>query len=204
MMHPAKLWLGGGILLGILLLLVVTHSWWLTAMAKWLVISEPVVPVDAIVVSTGSLERIEYAIQLWEQGVAPAIFIPAPDWQVIGVQKSIGELAYDEMRARGIPDGAIVVDARSDSTYSDAVYSKKWAVQTGAASLLVLEDPFGMRRLRWAFKRVFADTNILLHYAAVPPELSKLHIERWWTREHELLYVFEEYIKLVFYLIKYS
>lgn len=206
MKRIVKTWMGriiiGGLLI-VILAVILTYDFWLTAFAKWLIIGDQAVPVDLIVVSTGSFERIEYAIQLWQQGVAPKIFIPASSWLVPGVRKGIGELVKEEMLARGIPQEALFMDYRSDSTYKDAVYSKEWALKLGVTSVIVIEDPFGMRRLRWTFRKIFADTEIRLYYVAVPPELSELSVEKWWTRERELLYVFEEYVKLIMYWIKY-
>ncbi|MEJ2658535.1 MAG: YdcF family protein, partial [Desulfobacterales bacterium] len=138
-----------------------------------------------------------------EQKVAPKILVLSPNWQVIGTQKRIGEFIVEDMITRGIPRDSIFLDYRPDSTYEDAIYSREWALKLGVTSLIVLEDPFGMRRLRWTFRKVFANTDIQLYYVSVPPELSKLTVEKWWTRETELLYVFEEYVKLVFYWIKY-
>jgi uncharacterized SAM-binding protein YcdF (DUF218 family) len=192
-----------GCILLILVIIVITYNFWLTALAKCLIVGDQVIPVDLIVVSTGSRERIYYAIQLWKQKVAPKILVLSPNWPVIGTQKRIGDLVVKEMISQGIPRDAIFVDHRPDSTYEDAVYSREWALKLGVTSLIVLEDPFGMRRLRWTFRKVFANTDIQLYYVSVPPELSKLTVEKWWTRETELLYVFEEYVKLVFYWIKY-
>ena len=192
-----------GCILVIIVLVVITYNFWLTALAKWLIVEDHVIPVDLIVVSTGSRERIHYAIQLWEQKVAPKILVLSPNWQVIGTQKRIGEFIVEHMITRGIPRDSIFLDYRPDSTYEDAVYSREWALKLGVTSLIVLEDPFGMRRLRWTFRKVLADTDIQLYYVSVPPELSELTVERWWTRETELLYVFEEYVKLIFYWIKY-
>lgn len=183
--------------------MIFTYNFWLTALAKWLIIEDQVVPVDLIVVSTGSLDRIHYAIQLWKQGVTPKMLVLASDWLVPGVQKGIGELVRDEMLSNGIPQESLFVDYRSQSTYEDALYSREWALKLDVTSLLVIEDPFGMRRLRWTFKKIFAETGIQVYCVAVPPELSQLRIEQWWTREDELLYVFEEYVKFTMYWIKY-
>ncbi len=193
----------GGCIIGSICLVIVTHNFWLTAFAKWLIIDDQVVPVDLIVVSTGSLERMEYAIQLWEQGIAPKIFVSASNWLVPGVRKGIGELVKDEIIARGVPQESFFMDYRSQSTYEDAVYSREWALKLDIRSMIVIEDPFGTRRLRWTFQKIFVDTGIRIYYVAVPPELSKLRVEKWWTREDELLYVFEEYVKLIMYWIKY-
>jgi uncharacterized SAM-binding protein YcdF (DUF218 family) len=192
-----------GFILSAIVLIVITYSFWLTAIARWLIVRDQVISVDLIVVSTGSIERIDYAIQLWEQKVAPKILVLSPNWQVVGTQKRIGDFVIEEMIARGVPRDAILVDYRPGSTYEDAVYSREWAVKLGATSLIVLEDPFGMRRLRWTFRKVFAKTEIQTYCVPVPPELSKLKLEKWWTREKELLSVFEEYVKFMLYWIKY-
>jgi uncharacterized SAM-binding protein YcdF (DUF218 family) len=193
----------GVLVIGGMLIVLLTYHLWLTIIAEWLIVEDSIVPVDSIVVSTGSLERIDYAIQLWKQGVAPKIFISASNWIVPGVRKSIGELVKDEMILSGIPQESLFMDYRSQSTYEDAIYSREWALKLGINSIIVIEDPFGMRRLRWTFRKIFAETSIQVYYVAVPPEQSTLRVEQWWTREKELLYVFEEYVKLILYWIKY-
>jgi len=192
----------GGVF-AIILLAILGHNFWLPAIAKWLIISDQVVPADVIVVSTGSFDRIYYAMQLWKQGLAPKILVLSPAWHVPGIGKHIGELTVDEMISQGIPHNAIFTDFRPGSTYEDAIYTKEWTVKAGVTSLIVLEDPFGMRRLQWTFRKVFAGTGIQVYCVAVPLEMSKLRVEKWWTRENELLYVFEEYIKLIMYWMKY-
>ena len=192
-----------GFILMTILLVILTYAFWLTAIAKWLIVGDQVVPVDVIVVSTGSFARIDYAIQLWKQGIAPKILLLSPNWRVMGVDKGVGELVVDEMHSQGIPREAIFTDYRPTSTYEDAVYAREWGVKSGVTSLIAIEDPFGMRRLRWTFRKVFVGTEVQVYCVAVPPELSKLRVEKWWHREQELLYVFEEYLKFVFYWIKY-
>ncbi len=190
-------------ILAAIILAIITYNYWLTAIAGWLIVGEPVVPVDLIVVSSGSLERIRYGIQLWKQGTAPQILVLSPNWEIPGIRKRMGELIIDEMILEGIPQEAILADFRPQSTYDDAVYSREWASKLGVDSLIVIEDPFGMRRLRWTFGKVFADTPIRVHCVVVPPEISDLKLEKWWTREKELLYVFEEYVKFVLYWMQY-
>src|SRR3972149_2648067 len=81
-----KRWIFTLVFLSMGVLLIATHSLYLSALGKFLVVSDPLAKVDALVVLDGDYpehERLLHAVQLWQQGYAPRIILSAKlaDWQ---------------------------------------------------------------------------------------------------------------------------
>lgn len=69
-------------------------------------------------------------------------------------------------------------------------------------SIIVVSDPFHMRRARWAYRRVF-DDKVQIQMAPVPFGLTPYELT-WWKDVESQEYVRDEYFKLVFYLFRYQ
>lgn len=67
--------------------------------------------------------------------------------------------------------------------------------------VLVVSDPYHMRRLSWAWGRVFRDSG--LSYSLVASSPQWWDADGWWHDEKSALVVINEYIKLAYYLVKY-
>ena len=78
--------------------------------------------------------------------------------------------------------------------------AKKVLLKEGFRSAIVVSSPFHMRRVKMIFDKAYKGSGISVYYSFVKE--SKLKIDKWWTREHELINVVNEYIKLVFYWFK--
>ena len=71
----------------------------------------------------------------------------------------------------------------------------------GFHSAIVVSSPYHMRRVKMIFSKIYRDSGIELQYS--PVRDSWFNVEKWWTRERELVTINNEYIKLIFYLLKY-
>jgi hypothetical protein len=69
-------------------------------------------------------------------------------------------------------------------------------------SVVVVSDPFHMRRARWAFRKVLND-RIELQMAPVPFELTPYQ-RTWRTDPESRSYVREEYEKFIYYIARYQ
>jgi len=73
--------------------------------------------------------------------------------------------------------------------------------QTPIRSVIVVSDPYHMRRARWTYRLVLGDSVKLL-MAPVPFELSPYRHE-WWTDKESRKMVRHEYSKILYYYLKY-
>lgn len=175
----------------------------LTGLGRFLIVDEPPVPSDVVVVSGGDVDRIAYGIELVQGGTAPRLMVlvspsDCPDFWGFRCDQFI----VRRLLEMGLRKEQVIIEERSHSTHTDAVYTRQDMEREGLASAVVISDPFHMRRISWAWRRVFADTDVRLTFTSIPFERTGMRLEGWWTREEELLFVFQEYIKLGLYWVK--
>jgi uncharacterized SAM-binding protein YcdF (DUF218 family) len=182
------------------LIIVLTHTLWLTAMAQFLVISNPPRQADAIIVlggGTGDRERMGAA--LYRAGYAPEMLTTGETVNVIGISGTFAELSARQLELAGVPADHIHLLSTSSSTCDDARLSHEVLSAMGAHSLIVVSDPFHMRRAMMLFDHEYAGSGIELIPVAASP--SWFNPDHWWRRERDLRVVAEEYIKLGYYTV---
>lgn len=175
----------------------------LTGLGRFLIVDEPPVPSDVVVVAGGNVDRILYGVELVRGGTAPRLLLlvnpgDCPAFWGFDCVEEIGRRLVE----MGIRKDNIIIENRPHSTHTDALYARESMEREGLASAVVISEPFHMRRISWAWRRVFADTDVHLTFTSIPFERTSMRLEGWWTREEELLFVFQEYIKLGLYWVK--
>jgi uncharacterized SAM-binding protein YcdF (DUF218 family) len=174
-----------------------------TAIGNYLIIKDDLKPADVIHVIAGDDYRTFYAIDLYKQGYGNYIFFTGGWCRTHGWDH--GTHARELALGQGVPDNAIVFDDESvKSTYDEALRLKAW-MDNGkitVRSVIVVSDPFHMRRARWTYRNIFGNT-INLIMSPVPFEQTPFK-QQWWTDNSSINYIKEEYIKLVYYLLRYQ
>jgi uncharacterized SAM-binding protein YcdF (DUF218 family) len=66
-------------------------------------------------------------------------------------------------------------------------------------SVLLVSHPFHMRRVRAVYRELLPEGGPRMVCVPVPWEEAGLSLDRWWTREREVMWVQSEYGKLLFY-----
>ncbi|MGZ9223041.1 MAG: YdcF family protein [Anaerolineales bacterium] len=116
-----------------------------------------------------------------------------------------GEHAKERAVSQGIPSEAIALDDSTvTSTYGEAERLKEW-IRHGSypvRSVIVVSDPFHMRRARWTYQKVFGN-QIQVQMAPVPFELTPYQ-RTWWKDPESRKNVPEEYSKFIYYLFRYQ
>ena len=185
-------------------LLWATHGWWLEEVGRYLVIDQQPVHSDAVVAIAGQNRRRDYAVSLYQRGLAERLVFNVSDTtyyfgQPIDPVTSV----LEDLEAHGIDRKVAIINRDVSSTMHDAAATLQTAGQYGLDSLIIVSSPFHMRRVKFSFQRVFAGSGIYLTYCCVPLEAEKIELERWWTREREFVKVVNEYLKLLYYWFKY-
>jgi len=95
------------------------------------------------------------------------------------------------------------VSPSSTNTYEEALELKEY-LEDGAPvqSVIIVSSPYHMRRAQRAFQKVLGE-RVRLQFAPVPFEMSSLE-QRWWTAGWSRKMVVNEYLKILFYFVKYS
>ena len=199
-LRKARLRQAGLALLALVVLLIAAHPLWLTALARLLIVDQPPRPADAILVlGGGSGEREEWGAELYHQGYAPLLIASGEPPHLPGEQRSFAAISALYLASLGVPASAILTMPETTSTYDEAILSRDLLRQRGSRSLIVVSDPHHLRRSAWTFRTAFRGEDVKLTFTATP--VTWFRVERWWTRERDLLAVVQEYQKLLFYIL---
>ncbi|MGH8059202.1 MAG: YdcF family protein, partial [Candidatus Entotheonellia bacterium] len=182
--------------------IIVTHAIWLRWMGEFLIVQDELRAADVIVAVSGDASRNHHAIRLYKAGYAPTLLFnlgPLKTW-VFGKELDLVHLARQGAQELGVNLADLLIQEDCVSTQADALYTKQHLQKLGAKTAIIVSSPFHMRRVALAFDRVFRGTGIDLIYAPVPLEAEDMALERWWTRDPEVIMVNNEYLKLLSYL----
>ena len=196
------------------LVVVVVILWSLVAWvaARVLVVRENVEHADAIVVLAGAathLERAQQAARLYSEGRAPLIVLTndglRSGWsREQELNPFFVERANAEIRRVGVPQEKIVVIPQAlSSTYEEAVALRRYAIEHGLHSLLIVTSAYHSRRARWTFQQVFQQTGIRIGLEPVPPGHQTPGLFTWWLSPGGWRFVASEYLKTVYYHLRY-
>ena len=200
--HMKRLLIISGIVVLLGATLVLLREPILLAVGGFLVVQDQLYPADAVHVISGPDHRTDYAIHLYHQGYAGQIFFTGGWCPTHGYH---GERGRSRAVEQGVPREATAIDdSPVTSTYSETVRLKEWiaANQGSIRSVIVVSDPYHMRRARWTYRHVLGD-GIEVQMAPVPFELSPYE-RRWWADEESRLFVRNEYLKLAYYYARYG
>lgn len=187
----------------LLALVLALHRPILQALADYLVLDTEMPPrCDlAIALGGGRGHRVVEARQLFEEGRVDRIIITGGDVLVPGKPGITWSDIMATLLKGTVPDSLVIQERRSASTYQDAVYTLEDVRRLGARRVVVVTDPYHLRRTRAVFRRIYAGSGVELHLWS--PRSSWFQVDRWWTSEPGLIAVVDEYLKILYYSYTY-
>ena len=173
----------------------------LLAAGAFLVVEDTVAPgsADAIVVLGGDWKgRIDRAVELYRRGVAPRLVVSGgrPVGPELTEARYLAELAV----RRGVPRGALLLEERSYSTWTNALQVRELARELGLRRLVVVTSDWHSRRARWTFQRVLGPDGVRV-LSAPSPEW-RFSLRRWWQSPEGGETVLLEYVRLLWYVVR--
>ena len=190
-----------------LLLPFITYGYWMPEVAEYLIVQDELSPVDVIIVISGDGSRYRYAAKLFNEGYAKYVLFnynKEDMFNIVGIRFNPEEMIRDFAISNGIPVERVFTDGRCASTYEDVLYAKENIAKKQFKSAIIVSNNFHMRRVYLTFKKLFKGNNIKLIFVPVSMEMDGINPDEWWTRESDLVAVFNEYVKLGFYCFKYG
>lgn len=196
LVFPSKwlLFILGPVLL-LLILVFVAGEPILLAIGNFLIVKDDhLKPADMIHVLAGNLDRLDYAVELYHQGYAQRLFIT-------GCRQGVYQKRAISLGAR--PEDLLPDSPWSTNTYEEALELRRFLEDDASIqSVIIVSNPYHMRRAQWAFQKVL-DERVRLQFAPVPFEMTSYE-KRWWTDARSGKLVVKEYLKILFYFVKYS
>jgi len=202
----------GIVLLSIVLVCLLAYSLRapiLTGLANYLIsVDTPLEKADMIFVLNGDYDtRPFYSSDLYLQGLAPIVAIAQTESspaELLGLVNNPTDIAVEVMKLRGVPAEKLLVlngNGPVTSTFDEARTLREYIEANNIGSVIMVTSAFHTRRSRWIFERELAGVQVKLEVAAAP--YTNFDASNWWQYEEGLINLNNEYIKLIFYKIKY-
>ena len=187
----------------ILILAVLLRGYWLPLLGEFLVASDSLESVDAIVVlGGGERSRMAEGAVLLQEGYAPWLIVTDNPLNMPGIRQAYSELMITEAVWQGVPEDRILVTPGvAATTYEEALAVRELAQEQCFQSLILVTDPFHTRRAKWIFTDVLheVDVSVIVYPAAG----SWYQAESWWQTPDGLRETSMEYLKILAYILGY-
>ena len=180
--------------------------------ARLLITEAPLDNADAIVVLSGSAnykERAHEATRLLLEGRSPRILITNDNqhgpWSSADQRNLFFyERSLKEIRNAGVPAEKVeLLPQPVSSTHEEAELVRQYVEAHGLRSVLIVTSAYHSRRALWVFSRVFGNTGIRIGLVSVRPGDESPRPATWWFSRRGWKLVPTEYIKMIYYVIKY-
>lgn len=181
----------------------------LTGLGNFLIeVDDPLHKADLLFVLNGDYDtRPFYTMELYRQGLAPRVVIAqAEDSPAVelGVVENSTQIAVQIMSHEGLPPEALLIlnkESPVTSTFDEARALKNYVQANQVGSVILVTSAFHTRRARWILEKELQGVEVELQVAGAPH--SGFNARNWWRTEDGLVFVNNEYIKLLFYWLKY-
>ena len=168
---------------------------------RWLVIQDPLVHADAIVVLSGNLpERALEAARLYHAGYAEQVWVSQPisPAQELKTMKIfyLGEDFYNEkiLLAKGVPVDAIrITEHPSANTLEEVRQIQEIMRRNDSHNVIVVTSKVHTRRVRTIWNKVVgSDPHAIVRFAIDDPYDG----QHWWRHTHDALEIARETLGL--------
>ncbi len=193
-------------LLSVFGILLLTFRLWLPLPAAFLVLKDAPEKADCIVVLRGDdYYRIPKAVELVKKGYAKDIVLSLlPDepylayTDILHILYSLGPLPQKDLALKYFdyfgknPEGIHFTERPVTSTFEEAHATREWMSAKRFRSLILVTNPYHMRRARLLFDWAFKGTGVKIYSAVAPNPFDDP--SHWWRKERDVKQVALEYL----------
>jgi uncharacterized SAM-binding protein YcdF (DUF218 family) len=193
-------------------LLIVCAPLFAWAAARLLIVRAEVQSPDAIIVLSGSstyIERASWAAKLYREGRAPMVVLTNDGvmggWDNREDRNPLFyELSMRRMQQEGVPPSQIeVAPGQAGGTYDESVLVREFAVEHRLHRLLVVTSGYHSRRALWSIRRACEGSGIEVGIDSAPTGWQTPSPWLWWSKRKGWKLVAGEYVKMIYYWLKY-
>ncbi len=165
-------------------------------------------PVDAIFVLSGyAAERCPKAVELYQQGLSPVLVVTGenvnPTLQALDIELIDAVVGQRALFDLGVDSTAVRVLPRGTSTFEESEEILGFSLAEGYRRIMVVSSKFHTRRIQRTFHQKFHAEGIELRVIGADPPQGTYLVDEWWKSEEGLIFVNNEYLKLLYYAMKY-
>jgi uncharacterized SAM-binding protein YcdF (DUF218 family) len=180
--------------------------------ARLLIVRSELVSADAIVVMSGSAtyrERAAWAARLYREGRAPIVILTNDSLKSGWDNKEqrnpfFYELAARELQQQGVPESKIqVISGIALGTYEESLGVRDYASAHQLKRLLIVTSAYHTRRTLWSLRHACEGSGIQIGIDSPAPGWQTPAPSRWWWRRWGWKVVAGEYVKLIYYWMRY-
>ena len=124
-----------------------------------------------------------------------------PSLAALEIDLTDAQLTRNVLLDAGVDSSAIRVINRGTSTYEESEQILGYATREGFQRIMVISSQLHTRRVKKVFKTKFKNAGIDVVIKGAPP--LSYEIDHWWESEEAMIYVNNEYMKLLYYGWKY-
>lgn len=173
--------------------------------AQYLVVTQKPEKADAIFVfSGGAWERGRTAAELYTAGFASKIICTgandSPDFLSVGIKMQEGELTRRRIIGLGVDSTQVSCLRAGTSTREECQAIATFCRKNGYKRVLLTSSLFHSRRIYSVFLPIASQNGITFYLIGAPHE--NFTAKNWYRNESGLLFVQNEYVKLIYYALK--
>jgi uncharacterized SAM-binding protein YcdF (DUF218 family) len=120
----------------------------------------------------------------------------------LGLVLSEREITRQVLLSNHVPETALVAVGHGvATTYDESLAVRAWLATNSAKSILIATDLSHTRRARWIFRKQLKGAGVQVHVSAIQPK--EYGVTNWWLHEEGLIAFQNEFIKSLYYRLKY-
>ncbi|MCZ2355246.1 MAG: YdcF family protein [Bacteroidia bacterium] len=163
-------------------------------------------PSDAIIVFSGSpLDRGNEAAKLWKRHFSETIICTGEnipnDFKVLGINLQECELTQSQLIRQGVDSSKIQLIRKGTSTFEEIDAIREYCQNKNLKNIILVSSNFHTRRINKYIRPKLEDIGVTVQIHGAPA--SNFEEELWWTKEDGMIFVNNEYMKLLYYWLKY-
>ena len=188
--------------------IVIIAALTLPRLGPWLVVRDPLVKSDAIVVLGGTrYERPLEAVDLYQEGWAPRVYLfrQVMDWgEAVLMERQIAyarevDLQIDVMERLGVDRSHIGILDQANSTADEAGFLAELVSREKLRSVIIITSKQHTRRARLVMRRRLEPLGATVIMR--PSRYDRSDVDRWWASRSTLRFTLFETQRLLGYWI---